>query len=211
MITEKRCCHCKEIKPVSEFYLDKNTKDGIRKQCKKCICDSGREKYDPEKSHKYYEKRKDVILSRMKRNYSPDKNRVKREKRIEKVKEEMKEYKKKNRELIRFLAKLHEHRKKSNGGSFSLKQWTNLVEYYCPDGKCLCCKKFSKMTIDHIIPVSKGGTNYIDNIQPLCLPCNSRKNNKVTIDYRPDKGEFAKAMRHNKTHQTNFLRIAEEL
>jgi hypothetical protein len=31
--------------------------------------------------------------------------------------------------------------------------------------------------------LSKGGTNYIDNIQPLCLTCNLRKARTI-IDYR---------------------------
>lgn len=37
------------------------------------------------------------------------------------------------------------------------------------------------MTKDHIIPKSKGGKNFIDNYQPMCVDCNSRKNNKVEV------------------------------
>lgn len=49
--------------------------------------------------------------------------------------------------------------------------------------RCLRCNKKRKLTPDHVIPLCKGGTNYINNIQPLCWPCNQHKNRRTT-DYR---------------------------
>lgn len=52
-----------------------------------------------------------------------------------------------------------------------------------PQYRCVCCKKWfskEKITVDHIIPLRKGGINCLSNLQPMCRPCNSRKGPKVT-------------------------------
>lgn len=38
------------------------------------------------------------------------------------------------------------------------------------------------MTVDHIIPRSKGGKDFITNKQPMCTNCNSKKSDKIIIN-----------------------------
>ena len=47
--------------------------------------------------------------------------------------------------------------------------------------QCVLCGasgKEAKLEIDHIIPISKGGTHKESNLQTLCFPCNRGKSNK---------------------------------
>ena len=43
---------------------------------------------------------------------------------------------------------------------------------------CWVCNSKEKLTVDHILPISKGGFNTVGNIQILCNICNIIKNNK---------------------------------
>lgn len=96
--------------------------------------------------------------------------------------EKVKEYKKKNREKNVVYGQNRRARLKKVGGKYTINQWLALCKKY--KNKCLCCGLENvKLTPDHIIPIALGGTNNIENIQPLCLPCNMRKGTK-TIDYR---------------------------
>ena len=48
--------------------------------------------------------------------------------------------------------------------------------------KCLKCGAEDGLSIDHIVPVSKGGPNTLGNLQTLCMPCNVSKG-VTTISY----------------------------
>lgn len=71
---------------------------------------------------------------------------------------------------------------KAATGKFNQSEWRELCNFY--QNTCLCCRANDKpLTPDHIIPLSCGGSNTIDNIQPLCLSCNLKKGTKI-VDYR---------------------------
>lgn len=52
-------------------------------------------------------------------------------------------------------------------------QWEALV-VFC-EGMCVRCGSDARLVKDHIIPIYQGGSDGIDNLQPLCAECNSSK------------------------------------
>ena len=58
----------------------------------------------------------------------------------------------------------------------AIKQHYNHRCVYCPDNCWRCQRKQHKLTIDHIVPISKGGSHTVSNIAPACSTCNKKKN-----------------------------------
>jgi 5-methylcytosine-specific restriction endonuclease McrA len=58
------------------------------------------------------------------------------------------------------------------------KQVSNAV-WIRDGGTCVECGAKDYLEFDHVIPVSKGGSNTVQNVQLLCRRCNSKKSDKI--------------------------------
>lgn len=77
---------------------------------------------------------------------------------------------------------------KSAPGEHTLKQWHSKIELQ--DGKCYWChskllddRGFFCGEKDHLIPLSRGGSQNIGNIVAACAPCNSEKHARTWREY----------------------------
>lgn len=60
------------------------------------------------------------------------------------------------------------HRRRVAGGAYTVIEWAALVASW--GGCCAYCGKRRRLGPDHATPISRGGSNEIENIRPACLP-----------------------------------------
>jgi len=65
-------------------------------------------------------------------------------------------------------------------GSHTAAEWQARLEEF--DYRCAYCgRKGGRLTRDHVVPLSRGGSDSIKNIVPACRKCNGRKRD-LTLD-----------------------------
>jgi len=71
--------------------------------------------------------------------------------------------------------------KTANGGSHTMVEWLELCGMFADC--CAYCGMLKKLTRDHDVPVSRGGTDDISNILPSCSSCNSSKHDRTAAEF----------------------------
>jgi 5-methylcytosine-specific restriction endonuclease McrA len=203
----KHCRKCNTDKPVSDFRKLKSSKYGLYSYCRACHNAESRQYKKGnrdkirEKNREYQKMLRETRPERVKAQqlrYKPQRKEYHRKYYLAnktRIRKRATEYYERNRS--RWIGYLHtfsekypdrisaqNHKRRagrSTGEHYTAQQWNDLCDKY--GNVCLCCGSSHRLTVDHIIPLCKGGTNCIQNIQPLCYKCN-RKKWKQTIDYR---------------------------
>lgn len=121
-------------------------------------------------------------------NFGKEKVRAYREANLEDVKDYQRRWRQENRETV--YAYIHKRRalKKGSGGTHTSADLNEI--FAAQKGRCALCRinLGSSKHIDHIMPLSRGGSNGRANIQFLCPSCNLSKGAKDPVDFARERG-----------------------
>ena len=68
-------------------------------------------------------------------------------------------------------------------GPFDERDWRRLLERW--GHRCAYCgSRSGRLSMDHVIPLSRGGRHTIGNLLPACRSCNSSKGDSLLIEWR---------------------------
>jgi HNH endonuclease len=210
-VSSKVCKDCKADKDLADFYENAELADGHFNKCKVCVRASTQryrrehlEQYAQyeraranlphrvEARRKYQEEHKEQIAEYKKRWAAENEDSVSasRHRHYENNRDEViarsKKWAENNPEKVR-QAKANNIRRRraaryASRGNFTFREFNELCEHY--GNRCLACGATEALLeADHVVPVTKGGSDNIGNIQPLCGSCNRKKFVNI-IDYR---------------------------
>lgn len=202
VIDSKTCSRCGAIKQTEEFHKNKSSPDGLYSICRECKNVKGKARRlsatveqrqkESQRLRKSYLDNKDAKREARKLRYEANKNTVLkknrewRERNLEKHRELCRSWARKNPDSMRSIVSKRRAIVIGAGGTYSADDVkTMLLEQ---SGLCAACSVNLSDTgyhVDHIYPLSKGGTNWPSNLQLLCPTCNRSKGSKLMSEWLP--------------------------
>ncbi len=164
--TEKRCPRCKQTLPANEEHFYRKANGKLFRYCIECQKETAREQYHRRRSEetlaaqrKYYQEHREQILERG------------RQRRAQK----------------REYAAVHDRNKKAKRLNVDGEHTAEDIHHIYEKQKGLCyyCKKHVWLDyhVDHVIPLSRGGSNGPENLVIACPECNMSKHNKLPHEW----------------------------
>ena len=151
----KRCWRCQRVKPLSDFFNNSSEHDGVTSMCKIC---HGAYKREFRKGNR------------------------------EKVNRQSRSWCRRNPDKRRATIERRRSREKGADGEFDARDIKRLRK--SQKNTCVYCGlnphchgALFTYQVDHIIPLSRGGTNNPSNLQLLCPHCNQSKRGKTHAEY----------------------------
>lgn len=97
-----------------------------------------------------------------------------------KIREQRRAWRKANPERVRENVRRREAQKAGVENTFNAEEEVLLWDMY--KGCCYVCRE-PATTVDHVIPISKGGPNNLNNCRPACKSCNFSKGAKDVLEW----------------------------
>ena len=175
-LNQKECATCYATRNLGDFDLDPRSKSGRSSQCKLCrtsvivkwqaknmekVLSASRRWKENNRAHTR------AYASQYHQSHKDERNAY------------LRDWYKRNPGMYKIYRQLRDARKRGASGEFTPEQLQARITFY--GGRCYLCGcdwyalPKEDQTIDHVIPLAKGGSNWPSNLRPACRSCNSKK------------------------------------
>lgn len=185
----KVCLKCKEEKNRTEFYSDNAKPDKLSTYCKACTRLNNKARFKANREHELTQSHAYQLKHAVERRVYHKKHKATeayqtrlkqwRLSNRSKLREWYKRWASKNTATIRWYNLKYRIRKMGARGDATITQIAARIEMW---GDCCWICRAPYQAVDHVIPLIKGGTNWVSNLRPICKSCNSRKGGKHPKD-----------------------------
>lgn len=186
----KACTKCGLKLPLDRYGSDKSKSDGLYPSCRDCASIS---------KLVYYYKNRSVLSEKYRQRYATDTSfrdhvndnaKVYYKNNSEKVKSRIRLWAEANHEKVRKNKASVESRRRARVRGLEVVKYDRDYIFERDNGICgICSKRVDKslrwpnsmsFSINHIVPISKGGADTPDNVETSHLVCNMRVGNRCT-------------------------------
>lgn len=177
----KRCPKCETHKQLSEFGKHKQTKDGLKNYCRVCNNASARA-YQNSNRDKVRKANREYTRANSEANKARSKawyynNR-------EKALTDSKKWQLENKEKVSNYKLINRHKRRAMVKESGVYKVTGKDLAKIRRNNCVYCGSSENITVEHIIPITRGGTHSIGNLTSACRSCNFSKSGKLIMEWR---------------------------
>lgn len=195
----KKCRICQQEKPESDYYSEHHMRDGLMSKCKTCH-NIARAERRRQNDKRFYDNNREKILKQKKAYGEENRECIRakqaeyREQHREKAAATTRQWREENPERLReWYAANPDKVAVYNRRRYALRKGAFVEDVSLDaliqrdEGRCGVCglPVMGPMSLDHIHPLSRGGTHEPANCQLAHPACNSRKGAK--INFTPDR------------------------
>lgn len=192
----KQCTDCLVFKLLDAFSTNnRNKTNGKQSKCKDCNRKyylENQQKIKERVSNQYHENHEEILKRREKLRQRLEAKKIKAEQDSNYyfsnklyISEYYKEWVRKNKNHLRAYQSAYKFKRlqkaiENGNNTLTTKEINELLIKH---PYCEYCKSTKNLSIDHIIPIIKGGSNSVLNVTVACRSCNSSKNDKLLQEW----------------------------
>ena len=194
---KKKCSTYEDLKPLGEFHKSQRHKDGRNPKCKECANAKKREnkEYNRTWTRKYRAAKPHIGKATNKQYYQRNREKVLRANAERRRRNPEKTSRERHASYIRHRPKILQKSRARHArirGAVIVEIVDHEAVIARDNSTCYLCERVlsaDEITLDHVVPVTRGGTHTADNMKVACNSCNAAKGNKLLSEYLESKGK----------------------